>query len=317
MAERDLSALIEERERDLGFGTVVSRESEQRLLNRDGSVNVHREGIGFWEQINLYQALLTMSWPKLFCLIIVFYALGNALFAFGYMLCGPNALEVLVNTGLNDRFARAFFFSVETSSTIGYGNIVPQGMAAHLLMIVEVLVGLLSFAVVTGVVFARFSRAAAKLVFSDKAVIAPFQGGRAFMFRTVNTRNSQLIDLKARIVFARFEEKNGVRMRQYYPLNLERPSVVFIPLSWTVVHPIEESSPLYGITPQELERSRGEFIVLLTGIDETSAETVHARSSYTSAEIVWNAKFANVFVPPKPGTPVTIDLKKFHDIEPA
>ena len=316
MAERDLSALIEERERDLGFGAVVSRESEQRLLNRDGSVNVHREGIGFWEQINLYQALLTMSWPKLFGLIILFYAVGNALFAFGYMACGPNALEVLVNTGLQNAFARAFFFSVETSSTIGYGNIVPQGVAAHLLMITEVLVGLLSFAVITGVVFSRFSRAAAKIVFSDRAVIAPFQGGRAFMFRVVNARNTQLIDLRARIVFTRFEEKNGVRMRQYYQLNLERPSVVFIPLSWTVVHPIEESSPLYGITPQELERSRGEFIVLLTGMDEISAETVHARSSYISSEIVWNAKFANVFVPPKPNTPVTIDLKKFHDIEP-
>lgn len=317
MATRDLRALIEERERDLGFGAVISRESEQRLLKRDGSVNVRREGIGFWESLNFYQALLTMSWPKLFSLIILFYAVGNALFAYGYLLCGPDALQVLANTGLQDRFLRAFFFSVETSSTIGYGNIVPQGVAAHLLMIVEVLVGLLSFAVITGVVFARFSRPVAKIVFSEKAVIAPFQGGRAFMFRVVNTRNSQLIDLRARIVFARFEEKNGVRMRQYYQLNLERPSVVFIPLSWTVVHPIEETSPLHGITPQELERSRGEFLVLLTGMDEISAETVHARSSYMSTEIVWNAKFSNVFVPPRPGTPVTIDLKKFHDIEPA
>lgn len=315
MASRDLSALIEERERDLGFGTVVSRESEQRLLNRDGSVNVHREGIGFWEQINLYQALLTMSWPKLFGLIGAFYVVGNALFALGYMACGAGAL--VGSTGFSNQFERAFFFSVETSSTIGYSNLTAVGIAAHVLMMVEVLVGLLSFAVVTGVVFARFSRPAAKLVFSDRAVIAPFQGGRAFMFRVVNARNTQLIDLRARIVFTRFEEKNGVRMRQYYQLNLERPSVVFIPLSWTVVHPIEESSPIYGITPQELERSRGEFLVLLTGMDETSAETVHARSSYMAPEIVWNAKFANVFVPPKPGTPVTIDLKKFHDIEPA
>ncbi|HTK95726.1 MAG TPA: hypothetical protein VL382_08810, partial [Terriglobales bacterium] len=100
-------------------------------------------------------------------------------------------------------------------------------------------------------------------------------------------------------------------------LSLERPSVVFIPLSWTVVHPIEESSPLYGMTPQEMESARGEFLVLLTGVDETSAEGVHARSSYMGTEIVWNAKFASVFAPPKPGAPVTIDLKKFHEIEPA
>jgi inward rectifier potassium channel len=314
MATRDIRPLIDERERDLGFGAVVSRESEQRLLNRDGSVNVRREGIGFWESINLYQALLTMSWPKLFGLIGAFYLIGNALFALGYLECGAGAL--VGSTGFSNAFERAFFFSVETSSTIGYSNLTAVGVGAHVLMMVEVLVGLLSFAVVTGVVFARFSRPAAKLVFSNRAVIAPFQGGRAFMFRVVNARNTQLIDLRARIVFTRFEEKNGMRMRQYYQLNLERPSVVFIPLSWTVVHPIEESSPLYGMTPQGLERERGEFLVLLTGMDEISAETVHARSSYMSPEIVWNAKFTNVFVPPRPGTPVTIDLRKFHDIEP-
>jgi inward rectifier potassium channel len=315
MATRDLSALIEERERDLGFGAVVSRESEQRLLNRDGTFNVRREGIGFWESINIYQALLTMSWPKLFGLIGAFYLIGNALFAFGYLACGSGAL--VGATGFTSPFARAFFFSVETSSTIGYSNLLAAGIPAHVLMMVEVLAGLLSFAVVTGVVFARFSRPAAKIVFSDKAVIAPFPGGRAFMFRVVNARNSQLIDLKAKLIFTRFEIKNGVRMRQYYQLGLERPSVVFIPLSWTVVHPVEESSPFYGMTPQELERERGEFLVLLTGVDETSAEAVHARSSYTAQEIVWNAKFASVFSAPRPGAPVTIDLKKFHDIEPA
>ncbi|HTK95883.1 MAG TPA: ion channel, partial [Terriglobales bacterium] len=261
MATHDLHALMDERERDLGFGAVVSRESEQRLLNRDGTFNVQREGIGFWESLNIYQALLTMSWPRLFGLIIAFYVIGNALFAFAYVACGPSALQG--TTGISSRFARAFFFSVETSSTIGYSNLLASGVAAHILMMVEVLVGLLSFAVVTGVVFARFSRPAARLVFSRRAVIAPFQGGRAFMFRVVNSRNTQIIDLRAKIVFTRFEEKNGVRMRQYYSLSLERPSVVFIPLSWTVVHPIEESSPLYGMTPQEMESARGEFLVLL------------------------------------------------------
>jgi inward rectifier potassium channel len=315
MPTSDLRPELDEREQDLGFGAVVSRESEQRLLNRDGTFNVRREGIGFWHSLNLYQALLTMSWPKLFVLIIVAYIAGNALFAFAYVACGPNAL--VGQTGIDSEFVRAFFFSVETSSTIGYSNLLATGVPAHILMMVEVLFGLMSFAVVTGVVFARFARPAAEIHFSHQAVIAPFQGGTAFMFRVANARNSQIIDLRAKVTFSRFEQRGNVRMRQYYPLALERPAVVFIPLTWTVVHPIDESSPVHGMTAQDLERNRGEFLISLTGIDETAADPVHARTSYIGSEIAWNAKFANVFVPPRPGTPVTIDLKKFDHIEPA
>jgi inward rectifier potassium channel len=315
MATRDMPAAVEERERDLGFGAVVSRESEQRLLNRDGTFNVRREGIGFWHTLNLYHLLLNISWPRLFALMTVFYIGGNALFALGYMACGAGALQG--QTGFASPFARAFFFSVETSSTIGYSNEVAIGIAAHLLMTAEVLIGLLSFAVVTGVVFARFSRPTAEIVYSRRAVIAPFQGGRAFMFRVVNARTNQIIELAAKIIFSRFEERDGLRIRQYYQLPLERASVVFFPLSWTLVHPIEATSPFHGVTARDLEESRAEILILITGLDETFSERVHSRSSYVAEEIVWNARFATMFVKSEPGRPVTIDLKRFHAIEPA
>ena len=315
MATRNPSVHVEDTERDLGFGAVISRESEQRLLNRDGTFNVQREGIGFWQTLNLYHVLLNTSWPRFFALAIGFYGAANALFALAFLACGPNALQG--DMGVRSPFLRAFFFSVETSSTIGYSTLNAIGLPAYILMAAEILLGLLSFAVLTGVVFARFSRPVANIVFSERAVIAPFQGGQAFMFRVVNTHKNQIIELKATVIFTRFEAKNGVRMRQYYTLGLERPSVVFFPLSWTVVHAIEETSPLHGVSERELKASKGEFLILLAGIDETSSEPVHTRSSYTADEVAWNARFASVFVAPLPGKKVTIDLARFHRIEPA
>src|SRR4051812_35095624 len=305
---------IAEVERDLGFGAVLSRESEQRLLNRDGTFNVQREGIGFWQTLNLYHLLLSISWPKFFGLVFGFYGVVNTLYALAYLACGQRAL--LGDVGVSNGFLRAFLFSVETSSTIGYGNLVVTGVAPNLIMVAEVLFAIISFAVITGVVFARFSRPVARILYSERAVVAPFQGGKAFMFRVVNARNNQIIELKAKLIFTRFEEKHGERIRQYYTLGLERPSVTFFPLAWTVVHAIDETSPLHGISERELQESRAEFLILLAGIDETSSEPVHSRSSYTPDEIVWNARFASVFVPPTEDKKVTIDLARFHQVEP-
>lgn len=305
----------EELERDLGFGAVVSRASEQRLLNRDGSFNVEREGIGFWQTLNLYHHLLTMSWPRFFALVGASYCIINGLFGLAYVACGPNALQG--DIGTTNTFARAFFFSVETSSTLGYGNIVPVGTLPNLVMSAEVLFAVIALAVVTGVVFARFSRPVAQIVYSGRAVVAPYEGGQAFMFRVVNARRTQIIELKAKVIFSRFEMKNGVRMRQYYPLTLERPSVVFFPLSWTIVHPIAEDSPLRGLTADRMRADRAEFLILLTGVDETFSDRVHSRSSYIADELVWNARFASLFSAPKPGKSISIDLKRFHAIEPA
>jgi inward rectifier potassium channel len=304
----------EELERDLGFGAVLSRESEQRLLNRDGSFNVEREGIGLWQTLNLYHLLLTMTWPRFFALVTGYYCIANGLFALAYLACGPDALQGTI--GLDNPFARAFFFSVETSSTVGYGNLVVHGLAANLIMVAEVLFAVITFAVITGLVFARVARPVAQIVYSERAVIAPYLDGKAFMFRVVNARTNQIIELKAKVIFSRFEVKNGVRMRQYYPLTLERPSVVFFPLSWTIVHPIDQSSPLRGVDAEQMKAARGEFLILLTGTDETFSDAVHSRSSYTADELVWNARFASVYAHPRPGQSVTMDLKRFHAIEP-
>ena len=299
--------------RDLGFGTAVAGESRQRLLNRDGSFNVERRGLGIGSSLSLYHLLLTTSWTRFVGLLVGSYLLFNALFALAFLVCGPDALSGGGDAG----FARAFFFSVETFSTIGYGVIGPVGMAANLVVTAEALVGLLWLALATGLLFARFSRPTAKILFSRSAVIAPYHGIKAFEFRIANARSSQLIDVEAKVVFARFEDVGGRAVRRFYQLALERGSVSFFPLAWTIVHPIDESSPLRGLSRDDLRACDGEFLVLLSGVEETFAQRVHARSSYKCDEIVWDAKFSDILHHPRAHEVMTMDIGRLDFIEPS
>jgi inward rectifier potassium channel len=301
----------EEPPRDLGFGSVVARESRKRLLNPDGTFNVGRRGLGVLESLSPYHALLSITWPRFLLGVAASYLLLNALFALLYLACGAGALA-----GAAPGFAPAFFFSVETFSTIGYGNMVPAGLPANLVMTLEALVGLLWLALSTGIVFARFSRPTARIIFSRSAIVAPYRGITALEFRIANARSSQLFDVSATVLLAIFEDGAGKPIRRFHALPLERNRVVFFPLSWTVVHPIDEASPMHGLTAQDLLAKDAEVLILLSAIDEASSQPVYARTSYKAHEIAWNARFSDVFDHPKDGRPLTIDLGRLHDIEP-
>jgi inward rectifier potassium channel len=310
MTEQDL--------RDLGFGAVVSRESHLRLLNRDGSFNVERTGVGFWSSFSAYHVMLTLAWWQFFGIVSGLYLLVNAAFAAAYLACGPGALGSETAGMENHTYLRAFFFSVQTLSTIGYGHVVPIGTAANTLVTLESLVGLLGFAIVTGLLFARFSRPTAKMLFSRHAVIGPYQDITAFEFRVANARSNQLIEVSAKVLLSRFEEADGLRTRRYYPLQLERSSVVFLPLTWTVVHPIDPTSPLYGETEQTLRSSQTEFLVLLSGFDETFSATVQTRTSFVPNEVLWGFRFANAFVTGKAKHgKVAVDMRQFDAVDAA
>lgn len=308
-------SLSPEETRDLGFGSVVAGESHQRLLNRDGSFNVSRDGLSFWESLSLYHSLLTMSWLRFLSFMTIYYLLVNALFGVAYMLCGEGALTHSAGEFYGNSFRRAFFFSVHTFATIGYGNISPIGFAANVVVTFEALVGLLSVALVTGVIFARFSRPTANILFSEHALVSPYRGISAFEFRLTNARSNQIIELAAKVLFARFEDNDGKMIRRFYPLTLERDKVTFFPLSWTIVHPIDEQSPLYGLTHDDLSKANAEFLILLTGIDETFSQNVHTRSSYKADEIVWNARFADIYNRASDTETLTIDVKRLDLIE--
>ncbi len=298
--------------RDLGFGSIVAQESRHRLLNRDGSFNVARSGLKFWRSLSLYHTLITTSWLRFFAALTISYLAINTIFATAYFFCGPSALN---GGGTELGVLRTFFFSIQTFATIGYGHINPVGLIANVIVTFESLVGLLWLALATGLVFARFSRPTAKIAFSRVAVIAPYRGITAFEFRIANERMNQIIELAATVLFSRFVESGGKRVRRFDFLNLERDKVSFFPLSWTVVHPIDETSPLYAFTEQDFRDVEAEILILLTGIDETFSQTVHTRSSYKAEEIVWHAKFSSVYNQPATNGKLTIDMSRIHHIE--
>jgi inward rectifier potassium channel len=304
------------RDRDLGFGSVVSRESRQRLLNRDGSFNVTRSGLGFLESFAPYHLLLTISWLGFLGVVSVIYLVLNLVFAAAYLACGPDALQGAGAAMLGGRFSQAFFFSIQTFATIGYGQIGPNGMAANIVVTVEALVGLMYQALATGLLFARFTRPTAALLFSRRAVVGPYNDSQGLMFRIVNRRRNEIIELEAQVLFSALEpDQRGGTVRRYAPLALERNKVTFFPLSWTIVHPIDGASPLAGRTPEDLERAQAEILVLLSGIDEALEQTVHARSSYRANEIVWNARFQSMFLSADARSRISVDVSRVHEIE--
>jgi inward rectifier potassium channel len=311
-------SLNEQDLRDLGFGSVVSRESRQRLLNRDGSFNVQRTGLRFWSSFSAYHAMLTIPWWQFFGATALLYLSVNCLFAAAYLACGPGALGSEAAGMEHHTYLRAFFFSVQTLSTIGYGQVIPVGTAANTLVTMEALVGLLGFAIVTGLLFARFSRPTAKLLFSRHALIAPYQNKTALEFRVANARSNELIEVSAKVLLSRFEEVDGVHTRRYYRLELERNSVVFLPLTWTVVHPIDDTSPLFGETLESLRNSQSELLVLLSAFDETFSATVQTRTSFIPDELLFGYRFANAFIISQSASnKVAVDMRQFDKVEAA
>ncbi len=305
-----------EEPKDLGFGAVVGQADSPRLLNRDGSFNVRRAEMPRFASLSLYHALLSLTWPRFIGLLVSGYLAVNLLFAVAYVACGAGALGGAPAASMGGPFLRAFFFSVHTFATIGYGNVVPVGMGANLVVTLETIVGLLGFALGTGVLFARFARPTARIIFSERAVVAPYRGRTGFMFRLVNGRSSQLIELNMTVLFSRIENRNGNRTRAYDQLKLERTHVVFFPLSWTVVHPVDESSPLFGRSQDDLRTCEAEFLILLSGVDETFAQTVHARTSYKADEVEFGARFVNIYKPRAADGSESIDISRLSEIEP-
>lgn len=299
---------------DLGFGSVVARESRRRLLNRDGSFNVHREGLSPLGSMSLYLWLVELSWPWFLGVVAGAFLLLNILFAAAYARLGADAIAGSGSLGDGHHFLECFFFSVQTSSTIGYGAMAPASLGAHLLVTVEAVASLVGFALVTGVTFARFSRPTARIVASRQAVIAPYRDRTALMFRIVNARSNEIVNLGAKVVLVLHGPEGG---RSFHALRLERERVEFFPLAWTVVHPIDDESPLLGMGAESLRAAEPELLVLLSGHDETFAGPVHKRTSYGAHEIVYGARFADLFDRSGERDELSIDVGKLDDIVPA
>jgi inward rectifier potassium channel len=266
----------------------------KRAINKDGQFNVRRTG-GTWRDVHLYLLLINSSWPAFIGIVVLVYVVLNLIFAGLYAAIGMDNVKGTEAPSAGLHFLNIVFFSAHTLSTVGYGNMWPYGPAANTVAALEALVGLMVFAIATGLLFGRFSRPSARIGFSDNLLVAPYSDGTSLQCRVVNRRKNNIINLEARVLLMTVEVEGDRPARRFTPLELERDRVLFLALTWTIVHPIHEKSPLYGKTAADLERLQAELIILLSGFDDTFGQTVHTRYSYRYDEIVWGAKFAPAF----------------------
>ena len=271
---------------DLGLGVKTSR---GRSVNKDGSFNVRRSGVPRFRSYELYHDLITMEGFRFLALLFLGFLVTNILFAAVYMGIG---MENFVRPGGNgrlDRMLDAFFFSAQTLTTVGYGHLSPRSHLASAVAALESLLGLLSFALATGLLYGRFSRPHAQIRFSEKGVVAPYRDGTGFMFRFVNRRSNQLIEVEAAVSLSFNDAVSGIR--RFVTLPLERNKINLFPANWTVVHPIDGASPLQGMQDMDLRQAQAEFIVLIKAFDDTFAQTIYQRTSYTAEEVLWGHHF--------------------------
>ncbi len=295
---------------DPGFGEKFGKKTK-RLINPDGSFNVKRKNRSLNPK-DIYHFLVNLNWTKFLLIILAGYLIVNLIFGAVYYFIGiENLRNAHTDTPMNN-FLNAFFFSIQTFTTVGYGGIVPTGFTANMVASFEALTGLLSFALATGLLYGRFSRPSARILFSRNAVVAPYKDLKGFMFRTANMRNNDLIEVEANLLAVFVDQKT--HNRKYYNMKLERKSVYFFPLSWTVVHPIDEDSPFHNKSIEDLKELQTEVLVQFKAFDDTFSQIVHTRYSYTMKEIVWNAKFKPAFEPDEKGE-IIFDLDRIHEYE--
>lgn len=300
---------------DTGFGTNASNVGG-RFINRDGSFNTRKEGVPFLKRYSIFHSMLTLSRWKFAALIVVFYFLINLLYTGIYLLVGVDQLQGVLATSDWGKFKEAYFFSTETFTTVGYGRVNPVGDGANFVASIEAMTGFLSFALATGLMFGRFARPRSFLLFSDSALVGPYKGGQALMFRFAPYKDNHTltdVEIRVNIGLQVQDSDNGNREYRYYDLQLERTKVESLPMNWTVVHPMDERSPLRGFSYEDMVLSDVEIYVLIRGFDDVYSNFVQQRTSYTYHEIRFNGKFVPMYRESDDGKTTILELHKLNE----
>lgn len=294
-----------------GFGTNASSYGG-RFITKNGNANVRKSGVGFFEGISWYHTMVNIPRWKFFLIIIVFYFAVNFLFAGLYYANGVEHLNGVTAINPLDKFGQAFFFSVQTFTTVGYGHVSPSGFLTSFIAAVEALFGLLSFAIATGLFYGRFSKPKAHIKFSENALIAPYKDGTALMFRLSPFKNTNLTDAEVKMTLGMKIDEKGELINKFYNLDLELSKINALNLSWTLVHPITESSPLYNLVEEDYANIEGEILVFLKVFDDMFSTTVVRRSSYSFDEVIYGAKFLPMFSRSNSQNKTVLHLEKLN-----
>ncbi|NDB35425.1 MAG: hypothetical protein EB023_08790 [Flavobacteriia bacterium] len=298
---------------DLGFGNK-NYASKSRYLNPDGTFNIRRKGASFWDNFGVYHALITMSWFRFLILVVLAFVLVNALFSCLYFGIGVSHFGNFQTTTPWNDYTQLFFFSAQTLTTVGYGHIYPKGNLASAVAMIEAAFGLTAFALATGILYARFSRPQGNLIYSQNLLIAPYNDTKALMFRLANPKRNELIEVEIQVLLSMINHDTGLRV--YKPLELELRKINFLALTWTVVHPLDEKSPLVGTTLEEYKNIDAEFLILIKAIDDTYEQTVHYRHSYTFQDLLSDVKFVPIPLESNAKGNMVLDLKKINEVQP-
>jgi inward rectifier potassium channel len=284
--------------------------SSSGWIDRRGGTTVTRIGLRSHPMTDLYHSWLSAPWSAVAAAVVALYLGANVLFACGYLLLGEG-----IENMRGGSFTDAFFFSVQTLATIGYGKLVPVSFAANVLVTVEALTGLVGVAMITGLMFAKVSRPTARVLWSDTLVVAPQDGVPSLMFRMANERSSQVVEATLRFFLVRAETTaEGEQVRRVHDLRLQRAQSGAFVLSWLAVHPIDAQSPLFGLTQAQIRAAGTDFIASLSGLDETFGQTVHSRKGWSAKDLRIGARFADVMRAEESGRRV-MDLGRFHQVK--
>jgi inward rectifier potassium channel len=302
-------------ETETGLGTNVNYNGG-RFFNKDGVANIEMRGMSFFSRFNVYHTLLSLpNWKFLFIIMLAFIGI-NLMFAGVYLMIGLEHLAGLTATTNSEKFGEAFFFSAQTFTTVGYGRINPIGFATSFTASLEALVGLMSFALITGLLYGRFARPRAYIKYSKNALFTPFRGGTAFMFRIVPYTKNFLVNVEAKVTMSmQILDDDGMMKNKFFNLPLDIAKANSLVSNWTIVHIINEESPFYNLSKEDIDNANAEILILIQGFDESFANTVISRGSYVASEFVYGAKFLPMYHPNETNTHTILELDKLDAYE--
>lgn len=302
-------------DKNSGFGPNANSYGG-RFVNKDGTPNIEKRGMHLFRRISWYHTMIDMPNWKFMFILFAFYIAMNFIFAVVYYAIGIEHLDGIEQSqSALTQFGQAYFFSAQTFTTVGYGHISPTGFLTSALSAAEALIGLLSFAIATGLFFGRFSKPVAYLKFADNALISPYGKNKGLMIRLVPFKNTNFTDATAKVTLGMSFEENGVQTNKFYSLKLELDHINALSLSWTLVHPITEESPLFNFSEEDFKKAQGEILVFITTFDNMFSNTVAARTSYTFNEIVYGAKFVTMYNRSQDSSKTVLHLDKLNHYE--
>lgn len=297
---------------ELGFGSK-NFEGQSRFLNKDGTVNIKRKGKNILQNFDIFHFMINVKWKYFFLLVLISYLIINCIFAFIYYFLGAENFGNLTASNPLEKFQELFFFSAQTLTTVGYGYVYPHSASVSTVAAIESMLGLLGFALATGILYGRFSKPKASVLYSENMLLAPYKEQTALMFRIVNPKQNELVEIEAQLIVSMLNPETNSRV--FLTLNLERSKISFLSLNWTIVHPIDDTSPFFDFSEEDILKSKPEFLVLIKAMNDTYSQVVYSRSSYKAQEMVFGAKFKPMLpVSDKKGMPV-LDITTINDFD--